>query len=398
MTLSDLVLIGGGHAHVHLLKMYGMPPYKSILTTHGIRCTLITSDIQTPYSGMLPGMVAGHYSQDEIHIDLQRLCSFSHFRLIHASATGIVMNHNGQGGGYIECSDGRPPVRFDVLSIDVGSSPSLPSGDTTLDSTTDTVDEKISIFRVIPVKPIAGFSNRWKAICTKLERMLQEQLLFQTQQHSNQPLSTLMTIPTTITSSVSTHLRFSRDTPYILAIVGGGAGGVELALATQYALQKIVHNVSTTLDDSIIKVVLVTRGHTLLENQNNSIQSIFQRILQERNIDVRYNSEAVGIEEYKPSLGLKKFQWVYPNNNSSRDQDDPILFHDCLWCTSASAPTWIARNTPLETDSHGFIKVNSCYESMNIRGVFAAGDCCHMVENPRPKGTIYFLSSMVLSF
>src|SRR6202007_762689 len=83
----------------------------------GVRVTLIGHDVETPYSGMLPGWVAGHYAFEECHIDLGRLARFAGARLIHDEAIGI----DGAAGHVLWRAP--PPVRWDFLSLDIGSAP-----------------------------------------------------------------------------------------------------------------------------------------------------------------------------------------------------------------------------------------------------------------------------------
>jgi selenide,water dikinase len=81
--MQHLVLVGGGHAHVHVLASFGKRPMA------GVQVTLVARNVRTPYSGMLPGFVAGRYSFDDCHIDLAALCARTGARLVHAQADGL---------------------------------------------------------------------------------------------------------------------------------------------------------------------------------------------------------------------------------------------------------------------------------------------------------------------
>ena len=166
------MLVGGGHAHVGVLRRFAMKPEP------GVRITLISRSSQTPYSGMLPGYIEGLYRWDEVHIDLDRLCRFAQARLLRAEVLGID-----RVSRQVLLAD-RPPIAYDLLSLNIGSTPrgeGVPG----------------AAEHAIGVKPIDGFNSRWLEL---LERV------------SNRP------------GRVS------------IAIVGAGAAGVELAFAVRERL------------------------------------------------------------------------------------------------------------------------------------------------------------------
>ncbi len=295
---QDLVLVGGGHAHVHVLKSFGMRPMP------GTRVTLVAREIETPYSGMLPGWVAGHYQFDECHIDLGRLARFAAARLIHAEAVGIDRIRR-----QVICRD-HPPIRYDFLSLDIGSTPRAHDVPGAADNT-------------IAVKPIARFAARWRAL---LERVRQ--------------LSRLR-----------------------LAIVGGGAAGVELALCAQSRL--------TGIGVGSLEVTLVTRDQ-LLPTHNRWVRQRFTRLLAAREIALHTGRTVIRVEPGR--------LWCTAGSG--------IDFDEALWVTQAGAAPWLAE-TGLPLDTEGFVVTDETLRSPADPQIFAAGDIASMIGYPREKAGVY---------
>ncbi|MCZ6501886.1 MAG: selenide, water dikinase SelD [Gammaproteobacteria bacterium] len=215
---KELVLVGGGHTHVIVLRMLGMNPIP------GLQVTLITPGAKTPYSGMLPGVVAGHYEEDDIHIDLVPLCRFAGARFFQSQVTGIDPDNR-----LLQC-EGRPDVSYDVLSIDIGITPAV-----------NGVDGAIG--NIIPVKPIDQFLDKWKPF---LERTLNNEVKE-------------------------------------IGFVGAGAGGVELCLAVHHRLQT---EFSHRDRQNPTKFHLFHDGQEILKEYTPSVQGRFQARLAERDIKI----------------------------------------------------------------------------------------------------------------
>ncbi len=222
---KDLLLIGGGHAHIAVIRRFGMRPWP------GVRLTVISADSLTPYSGMLPGLVAGHYSRDDSHIDLQRMCQWAGARLFHARASGLDLVNK-----QVLCEE-RPPVRYDLLSINTGSQPA-----------TAAIEGADSCGAAI--KPIDTFMVRW------------QQLQLQLQQHHGE---------------------------FTISVVGGGAAGVEVCLGMQQRLRALQV-------PAAVQFQLVTDEAELLPSHNPRVRGHFNRLCRERGIALHCGSAVVGTE------------------------------------------------------------------------------------------------------
>jgi len=178
-------MVGGGHSHVLLIRKWAMQALP------GVRLTLISEKSDTPYSGMLPGLVAGHYSKEDVHIDLVRLCQWAGIRFIEQRVVAIDLENK-----VLSLSKNRPSVSFDVLSLDTGSTPELGVEGAREHS--------------VPVKPVHDFYGRWQLLKSR----------FDSWQLRSQDES----------------VRKTSDETFSVGVIGSGAGGFELVMAMQHAL------------------------------------------------------------------------------------------------------------------------------------------------------------------
>src|ERR1700722_13957226 len=113
---TDILLLGAGHAHVEVLRRFAVRPEP------GVRLTLIGREPETPYSGMLPGVIRGDYEPRQALIDLAPLTAAAGARLVMGQAVSIQLKSR------TVTVTGRSEIPFDLLSINVGGEPDAASG------------------------------------------------------------------------------------------------------------------------------------------------------------------------------------------------------------------------------------------------------------------------------
>ena len=309
-VLRDIVLIGGGHSHVGVLKSFGMNPIP------GVRLTLICTDMHTPYSGMLPGYVAGHYDYDAVHIDLSRLAAFAGARLYRDEVVGID-----RASQKVICKT-RPAVPYDQLSINIGSTPQLQGVPGAAEY-------------AVAVKPIRNFNDRWLQL---LER-------------------------------VKTHT--GKTT---IAVVGAGAGGVELLLAMQFRLRNELTQLGRNPDE--LTFHLLTSSDTILPTHNAGVRKRFDAVLAQRGVQVHRKAEVTRVDK-RGSVG------VLTTTSGQELQADEII-----WVTRAGGAAWL-KNTGLQLNAEGFIEVKDTLQTINDPLIFAAGDIASMINFKLEKAGVF---------
>lgn len=236
---------------------------------------------------MLPGFVAGHYQQNELEIDLVRLAQFSGARIIFGT-----VEHIDRAKKRLIVS-GRPPVPFDIASIDVGVTSAMPE--------TNGFKE-----HAVAAKPLGPFANRW--------------------------------------------------TSYLAAgagpsvVIGGGVAGAELALAVAHAAQG--KGLISLVEANQVLGNSSQRKRLLRELHNAGV-----RIVENATVTrVNENNVQLSNGEELPSVltigaaGARPLEWLkntgldltdgYLNTDRNLRTSDPSIFAcgDCAHLTHAPRP------------------------------------------------------------
>ncbi len=312
--LRDLVLVGGGHSHVGVLKAFAMQPVP------GLRITLVCTDAHTPYSGMLPGYVAGHYDFDEVHLDLVRLCVFAGARFVRAEVIGIDRARR-----QVLLRDG-PALDYDLLAINTGSTP----------QTAATPGAKEHAIRV---KPIAAFNQRWLELLTAVR---------------------------------------AGNGPQQIAVVGGGAGGVELLLSMQYRLRAEHKSLGLTSPEPLF--ALFSASESVLPTHNPRVQRRFAQVLQARGVQVHTGVRVTQVS----AQGVQ----VQSSEGQGRTGGTWVDADAVFWVTQAGGGSWLP-STGLALDEAHCIRVNSQLQSITDPRIFATGDVAHMEGETLEKAGVF---------
>ncbi|MGB4856499.1 MAG: selenide, water dikinase SelD, partial [Candidatus Dechloromonas phosphoritropha] len=212
----------------------------------------------------------------------------------------------------------RPSVPYDTLSINIGSTPQL-------------ARVAGAAEYAVPVKPIRRFNERWLAL---RERVIQH------------PGATT------------------------IAVVGAGAGGVELTLAMQYRLRNELQALGRDPDE--LHFHLFSADPQILTTHNARVRQAFEQVLAERGVVVHRSAEVTQVAERQ----------LQTRNGEMLEADEIV------WVTQAGGAAWL-RDTGLALDDKGFIRVLNTLQTETDPLIFAAGDCAAMIDHPLEKAGVF---------
>lgn len=280
--MSRRLVLAGG-GHAHLAVL----DQWSRCPPPGVETWLITAAPFTAYSGMIPGWMAGHYRSGQHLIDLRPLTEHAGMSLMIDTVCGLDANRS-----ELTLASGKA-VAFDLVSLAVGGE-------------IDTAPLAQLGNRLLSVRPMNSFVDRW---------------------------------PEVVANAAGRR-------GFRLVIVGGGAAGIELALAAEYALCTISTNPA---------IVIVTAQGGFLAGHSRAVVARVRAELGRRGIALEI-ADAAGSDD---GINL--------STGTHLDADYVIA------ATGSKAPRWLGTSG-IALDRFGFVQVGADLRSVSHANIFAAGD------------------------
>ena len=296
-----LLLAGAGHAHLEILRRLILEPLPEV------ELTVISPGPLHHYSGMVPGYLQGIYREEEIAVRVPDLVARAKGRFVAGRAAGVD-----PGARTVRLEEGGE-IPYDLVSFAVGSN-------------TAGIDDP----------DVAGEAQRIKP----LERVvaLEERLRALTREAGGQPVA--------------------------VSVVGGGAAGVEVALAVAALLEKA---------GSAHRITILDAGEEILAGYRGRFRRRARRILARRRIDVRTGERVAAVHagEVATASGAR------------------VPSRLTIWLTGAVA--WpLFRGSGLPLDERGFLLIDDALRSLGDPRIFAVGDCGTLASHPEtPKAGVY---------
>jgi len=297
--VKRLLLVGGGHAHIEVLRDIAERPLP------GVEVTLVTPSQRMIYTGMVPGVIAGHYAFSECTIDLAGLARRANADLLLTTASLLSPDAN-----RLACADGTV-LPYDVVSLDVGSHPAI--------------GEASGVERhAILMRPLERALVGWNGV----------------------------------------FARAAAGNVNAITVVGGGAAGIELALAMR-------HRFDVALKDPDVPHVRLVSDEAGVGIAAGAARRLMARM---RRAGV---ASHVGAAVTEVGEGFVRIE------GGLEFATDAVF-----WATGAAAHGWL-RDSGLATDKRGFMLVNSSMQSVRYANVFGVGDCATVEGHATAKAGVF---------
>jgi pyridine nucleotide-disulfide oxidoreductase family protein len=296
LKIQTLVLLGAGHAHVQVIKALAQSQ------SAALNVLLVSPFEQVAYSGMLPGVIAGHFQAQEMQVSVPQLLAGTRVQWLKASCVALNALER-----KIKLSDGQV-IGYDWLSINTGSAMER-----------DVIEARLPGARThaVFVRPMEKLLQLWPRL-----------------------------------------LKFAQEKPLNMAVIGGGAAGVEIALALQ---QRIPHG----------RVTLISGAAGVLPTYSPLLRRLAEQHLALCNITV-IRDPATRLHD--GSIGLK--------SGASLSCDMPFL----AW--GGHAPSWL-QGSGLALTGDGYVSTTATLQSSSHPEVFAVGDVATRLDAPHPKSGVF---------